>query len=492
MTADDFRATVRQWCRTPRPHRLACRPDRGRRRGVRRLPEGVVRRTAPAPATPSRTGRPNGAAACRSTGRSCSTPSWPPTTPRAWCWRSSASITPRPPCWSPAPTSSAAATCPPSSTARSGCRGSPNPRPDRIWPACAPRRAGSATHFVVNGQKLWASGGLHADWCLLLARTDPDAPKRNGISYFLLDMTTPGIDVRPIRNAIGDSHFCEIFLNDVEIPAGNLVGAENARLAGGPGDAGRRARHDDAGAGRAPGQCGLPVAGASLRPHRTRRARPLDDAVVRDRLAQFEIEITGLRGLCRDVVVEDSEAGTVGAGRRLGRQAVLQRAAAADDRLRCRDRWAGRADRTGQAGLQRLGVRLVDAGLHRILGMDHSRRVERDPAHHHRRARPWPAARAERGSDGTDFAGLPRRTAFGGARSAGQGHASTGRCSSQAGWVGLEVPEHFGGAVRLRRSGRRLRGDGPGGRVDGLPRRRGAGCGRTECSAAQRLLATGC
>ena len=83
-------------------------------------------------------------------------------------------------------------------------------------------------HYVVNGQKVWASGGMHADWCLLLARTDPDAPKRKGISYFLMDMTTPGIDVRPIRNAIGDSHFCEVFLNDVGIPAANLVGAENA------------------------------------------------------------------------------------------------------------------------------------------------------------------------------------------------------------------------------------------------------------------------
>lgn len=88
------------------------------------------------------------------------------------------------------------------------------------------RREGDA--FVVNGQKLWASGGAHADWCLLLARTDPDAPKRKGISYFLMDMTTPGVDVRPIRNAMGDSHFCEVFLNDVIVPAQNLVGAENA------------------------------------------------------------------------------------------------------------------------------------------------------------------------------------------------------------------------------------------------------------------------
>lgn len=81
--------------------------------------------------------------------------------------------------------------------------------------------------FVVNGQKLWASGAMHADWCLLLARTDPDAPKRHGISYFLMDMATPGIEVRPIRNAVGESHFCELFLNDVAIPAANLVGPVN-------------------------------------------------------------------------------------------------------------------------------------------------------------------------------------------------------------------------------------------------------------------------
>jgi alkylation response protein AidB-like acyl-CoA dehydrogenase len=81
--------------------------------------------------------------------------------------------------------------------------------------------------FVVNGQKLWASGARHADWCLLLARSDPDAPKRKGISYLLLDMRSPGIDVRPIRNALGDSHFCEVFLDDVEVPEANLVGPEH-------------------------------------------------------------------------------------------------------------------------------------------------------------------------------------------------------------------------------------------------------------------------
>ena len=68
---------------------------------------------------------------------------------------------------------------------------------------------------------------MYAGWCLLLARTDPAARKRRGISYFLLDMRTPGIDVRPIRQATGESHFCEVFLTDVVIPATQLVGPEN-------------------------------------------------------------------------------------------------------------------------------------------------------------------------------------------------------------------------------------------------------------------------
>jgi alkylation response protein AidB-like acyl-CoA dehydrogenase len=81
--------------------------------------------------------------------------------------------------------------------------------------------------FVVNGQKIWASLAMYADWCLLLARTDPTAPKRRGISYFIMDMTTPGLTVRPIQQATGETHFCEIFFTDVEIPVQNLIGDEN-------------------------------------------------------------------------------------------------------------------------------------------------------------------------------------------------------------------------------------------------------------------------
>lgn len=158
-------------------------------------------------------------------------------------------------------------------------------------------------HYVVNGQKLWASGGMHADWCLLLARTDPEAPKRKGISYFLLDMTSPGVEVRPIRNAIGDSHFCEIFLNDVAIPAANLVGAENA---------GWQVAQATLGAERGMTMLELAERLGNAGFRWLMQSCPTEDPVVADRLAQFETEITGLRGLCRRLV-EDSAAGTAGA-----------------------------------------------------------------------------------------------------------------------------------------------------------------------------------
>lgn len=165
--------------------------------------------------------------------------------------------------------------------------------------------------FVVNGQKLWASGGMHADWCLLLARTDPDAAKRKGISYFLMDMTSPGIDVRPIRNAVGDSHFCEVFLNDVVIPAENLVGPEND---------GWQVAQATLGAERGTtmlelaerlGNAGFRWLVQECARVREDGTRPLDDSAVRDSLARFETDISGLRGLCRRVV-EGHDGGAVG------------------------------------------------------------------------------------------------------------------------------------------------------------------------------------
>ncbi len=87
------------------------------------------------------------------------------------------------------------------------------------------RREGD--HYVVNGQKIWSSGALEADYCLLLARTDPNGKrKHDGISYFILDMKSPGVEVRPINQITGEAHFAEIFMDDVKIPVENLIGEE--------------------------------------------------------------------------------------------------------------------------------------------------------------------------------------------------------------------------------------------------------------------------
>ena len=165
--------------------------------------------------------------------------------------------------------------------------------------------------YVVTGQKVWASGAQYADWCLLLARTDPAAPKRHGISYFLLDMRTAGIDVRPIRQATGESHFCEIFLDRVRIPATELIGTENV---------GWRVAQQTLGAERGLtmlelaerlGNAGFRWLVEECVKQGSDGRRPVDDRVIADRLAELEIEITGLRGLCEDLV-RRHEAGTVG------------------------------------------------------------------------------------------------------------------------------------------------------------------------------------
>ena len=81
--------------------------------------------------------------------------------------------------------------------------------------------------FVINGQKIWTSSAHFADWGWLAARTNPDAPKHRGISLFMLDMKSPGVEVRPIYNMAGGHDFNEVYFNDVRVPSGNLVGTED-------------------------------------------------------------------------------------------------------------------------------------------------------------------------------------------------------------------------------------------------------------------------
>ena len=81
--------------------------------------------------------------------------------------------------------------------------------------------------FIVNGQKVWNTQAQFADWGILVTRTDPDAPKHKGVTFFLVDMSTPGIEVRPLVQSTGQAHFNEVFFNDVIIPVENVVGEIN-------------------------------------------------------------------------------------------------------------------------------------------------------------------------------------------------------------------------------------------------------------------------
>lgn len=82
-------------------------------------------------------------------------------------------------------------------------------------------------HFIVNGQKTWTSFGHYADWCFAVVRTDPDVPKHKGLTYMLIDMHSPGVRLRPLKQMTGESEFNEVFFENVRVPVENVVGRVN-------------------------------------------------------------------------------------------------------------------------------------------------------------------------------------------------------------------------------------------------------------------------
>jgi alkylation response protein AidB-like acyl-CoA dehydrogenase len=146
--------------------------------------------------------------------------------------------------------------------------------------------------WIVEGQKVWTSGAQNADYAACLTRTDPDRPKRDGITMLIVDMHAPGITVRPLRQMTGDAHFNEVFLDEVRVPAANVLGEVNAgwRVA-------RTMLAFERGALGAMGSGGGGKGGFAALAEVARQRGLLNDPVVRQQLASLRIRQTLLRNL---------------------------------------------------------------------------------------------------------------------------------------------------------------------------------------------------
>jgi len=175
------------------------------------------------------------------------------------------------------------------------CQGFSEPNAGSDLASVRMRAVRKGDKFIVNGQKIWTSYAQYSQWCFALVRTDPDAPKHKGLSFLLIDMSSPGISIRPLRQISGECEFNETFFDDVEVPAENIVGDINDgwRIAmttlayeRGPEDAlGRQVRFKQE----------LDKLIASTITIQADKGRAIDDPVTRQKLARSVVEVELMR-----------------------------------------------------------------------------------------------------------------------------------------------------------------------------------------------------
>ena len=177
------------------------------------------------------------------------------------------------------------------------CQGFSEPDAGSDLASLRTRAEDRGDHFVVRGQKTWTSWAQYASWCGLLARTDPDAPAHRGISYLIVDMRSPGIEVRPLVQVTGDAEFSEVYFDDVVVPRDMILGELNAGWGlamhtltneRGPAVAGRQVKLRVLLDGLVEEASRVPRDGAPA----------IDDPAVRAALARAHVEIEVLRHQC--------------------------------------------------------------------------------------------------------------------------------------------------------------------------------------------------
>ncbi|SPM35428.1 Acyl-CoA dehydrogenase related to the alkylation response protein AidB, partial [Mycobacterium rhizamassiliense] len=173
------------------------------------------------------------------------------------------------------------------------CQGMSEPEAGSDLASLRTRAVRDGDDFVVNGQKIWTSLGHRANWCQLYVRTDPDAPKHKGISCLIVDMSLPGIEVRPLVTLNGDADFAEVFFHDVRVPADALLGPLN----GGWQVATTTLSHERAGAARLYAEMQARL--EELVDDMAAQAEAGDDPVTLRRLGEIALRIKYLEVLCQ-------------------------------------------------------------------------------------------------------------------------------------------------------------------------------------------------